>query len=134
RLAPGGFLYLAHEPVHMDEIRSSWTLFRRAWSIVPRGINRWETRASGHAAGEASWQERDTDYADYHYYRGGISLAAISRLAASHQVELHDVKHYNAHRSDLASWIDNAWFSALRWEQPQRTYFRAVFGRRGHDE
>lgn len=131
-LSPGGWLYLAHEPVHVDEVRTAWSLARRTWSAVPRAINRVQTLASGHAGEEASWHERDTDYADYHYYRGGISLRAIEVALETHGTELRSLRHYNAHRSNLASWIDNVWFSALRWEQPQRTYFRAMFRRRAH--
>ena len=130
RLRRGGFLYLIHEPTSPDELNRNAVLLRRLWSIVPRGLDRLirEVR-SGRAAANAEWGAHDTRYADYHYHRAGISVTALQGPLQAAGLTLRKATNYNAHDTSLVSWIDNFCFPFLRYEQFQRTYFRALWQR-----
>jgi ubiquinone/menaquinone biosynthesis C-methylase UbiE len=132
RLRPGGFLYLIHEPTSRDELARRAVPLRRLWSIVPRGLDRLirDMRPS-RAAVAQEWRAYDTKYADYHYHLAGISIAALRTSLQERGLTLREASNYNAHDSSVVSWIDNFCFPFLRYEQFQRTYFRAVWQRAG---
>jgi 2-polyprenyl-3-methyl-5-hydroxy-6-metoxy-1,4-benzoquinol methylase len=128
-LRHGGFLYLVHEPAHRGEMTASRLALRRLWSAIPRGTNRLLRHRTTNATLHHQWQDEDTTYADYHYHRDGISVSAISSALAPGGLWLVDTSRYNAHESSFASWLDNYWFNRFRYEQFQRTYFRALWQR-----
>jgi ubiquinone/menaquinone biosynthesis C-methylase UbiE len=129
RLALDGYLYLIHEPAHRSEMTSTALALRRLWSVMPRGGDRLLRRVTTNAELHRSWEAEDTRFADYHYHRDGVSVTAITSRLAARGYRLVDVSRYNAHGSSLVSWLDNYWFSHLRYEQFQRTYFRALWRR-----
>lgn len=128
-LVDGGFLYLIHEPAHKAEMSVGGLPLRQLWSVLPRGLDRIGRWARRNAAQEG-WAEQDTRYADYHYHREGISVRAIHDRLEPLGFELIANSRYNAHETDIASWLDNKIAPGLRYEQFQRTYFRATWQRR----
>jgi 2-polyprenyl-3-methyl-5-hydroxy-6-metoxy-1,4-benzoquinol methylase len=131
RIEPGGFLYLVHEPAQRDEMQRDPFGLRRLWSVVPRGADRLLRRRVSNPSLHREWEQQDTTYADYHYHRDGISVRAISAALSAVGMKLDDTSRYNAHETSLVSWLDNHWFDRLRYEQFQRTYFRAIWQRTG---
>jgi ubiquinone/menaquinone biosynthesis C-methylase UbiE len=130
RLRSGGFIYVIHEPAHHDELAGSVLVLRRLWSIVPRALDRiLRDLKRNRAAAAQHWAQQDTSFVDYHYHRGGISVAGLSATLAPHDLRLVESSRYNAHETSLASWLDNFCFPVLRYEQFQRTYFRALWRR-----
>lgn len=129
RIAPGGFLYLVHEPVHRTELTNHALALRRVWSIVPRGLDRLLRHTRMDSSLHREWQAQDTTFADFHYHRDGISVAEISQRLAPQGFGLTEASRYNAHETSLVSWLDNHWCSRFRYEQFQRTYFRAIWRR-----
>jgi hypothetical protein len=132
RVRPGGYLYLLHEPAHKQELTRTFQSFRRLWSVIPRGTDRVLRNASMPKAEHRTWESQDTTYADYHYHRDGISVRAISEVIAPLSFDLVDLSRYNAHETSFVSWLDNYYCSRFRYEQFQRTYFRAIWQRRAH--
>ena len=131
RIRPGGFLYLVHEPAHRAEMTSTKLVLRRLWSVLPRLANRLLRRRNTDAALSQQWAKEDTTYADYHYHRDGVSVIALTEALAPAGFRLSDSSRYNAHESSIVSWLDNHWFAPFRYEQFQRTYFRAIWRRLG---
>ena len=130
RLAPGGYLYLIHEPANRNELASRLLPLRRAWSVVPRGLDRaLRTFQPERRAANDEWHAQETKYVDYHYYRSGISVVDLNGVLARHDLKLVSASRYNAHENGVVSWLDNFWFPAFRYEQFQRTYFRAIWQR-----
>jgi ubiquinone/menaquinone biosynthesis C-methylase UbiE len=125
----GGFLYLIHEPAHKAEMSSAALPLRRLWSVVPRGLDRIGRWAKRNPA-QVGWAEQDTRFADYHYHLDGISVRAIDERLAPLGFKLFANTRYNAHETDVASWLDNMVAPWFRYEQFQRTYFRAIWQRR----
>jgi SAM-dependent methyltransferase len=130
RINPGGYLYLVHEPCHRSEMVGDPAGLRRLWSVLPRGLDRTLKTFKVDPSLHREWESHDTRFADYHYHRDGISTAAISGRLSRHGFNLTSVTRYNAHQTSFVSWLDNYWCAALRYEQFQRTYFRAVWQRR----
>jgi hypothetical protein len=97
------------------------------WSIVPRGADRLLRRTRASAALNRQWEQEDTRYADYHYHRDGISVRDISARLSPCHLSLWEISRYNAHETSLVSWLDNHWCARFRYEQFQRTYFRAIW-------
>jgi ubiquinone/menaquinone biosynthesis C-methylase UbiE len=128
RVATGGFLYLIHEPAHKQELTVAARRLRRAWSVLPRGLDR-IGRSLRPNRERTAWGQQDTRYADYHYHREGISVAAIDARLRGLGFELVEHTRYNAHETDVASWLDNVIAPRFRYEQFQRTYFRAIWRR-----
>jgi ubiquinone/menaquinone biosynthesis C-methylase UbiE len=132
RLAPGGYLYLIHEPAHRDELAASVMPLRRLWSVLPRGLDRvLRMLQPTRRASNEHWGAQETQYVDYHYHLNGIGLADLGDAVAVHGLRLIDASRYNAHENGVVSWLDNFCFPALRYEQFQRTYFRAIWQRSG---
>ena len=130
RLMPGGFLYLIHEPAHRAELAGSILPLRRVWSTVPRGLDRaLRSLRRDHERAAQRWAAQDTTYADYHYHLEGISLAALNQVLGARGLKLLDASRYNAHETSIVSWLDNFCCPFIRYEQFQRTYFRAVWQR-----
>jgi 2-polyprenyl-3-methyl-5-hydroxy-6-metoxy-1,4-benzoquinol methylase len=126
-ISPGGFLYLIHEPAHKTELTAA--PLRRLWSIVPRATDRLLRRTRMDIALHRNWEQQDTRYADYHYHQQGIGIAAITQAVAPCGLRLFDASRYNAHETSFVSWLDNYWCARVRYEQFQRTYFRAIWRR-----
>ncbi|PYR93747.1 MAG: hypothetical protein DMF84_08020 [Acidobacteria bacterium] len=129
RITPGGFLYLVHEPAHRTEMTRSSFALRRVWSIIPRGLDRLLRHTRMDSTLHREWEAQDTTFADFHYHRDGISMSAISQRLMPHGFGLAEASRYNAHETSLVSWLDNHWCSRFRYEQFQRTYFRAIWRR-----
>ena len=130
RIRPGGFLYLLHEPAHKAELARSHEALRRLWSVIPRGANRMLRSADRRENEHQTWERQDTTYADYHYHRDGISVQAITDAIRPLGFDLVDLSRYNAHEASAVSWLDNYYCWRVRYEQFQRTYFRAIWRRR----
>jgi 2-polyprenyl-3-methyl-5-hydroxy-6-metoxy-1,4-benzoquinol methylase len=130
RLAPRGYLYLIHEPAHRDELSTALLPLRRAWSVVPRGLDRvLRLFQPARQAANDQWHAQETEYVDYHYYRNGIGIADLTEVLTNRGLKLVSASRYNAHENGVVSWLDNFWFPAFRYEQFQRTYFRAIWQR-----
>lgn len=129
----GGMLYLIHEPAHRNEMARRALPLRRAWSVVPRALDRVLVNiGSRNTHGTFDWNDQDTRFADFHYHRDGVSVAAIQHALSEHGFSLTAEMRYNAHRTSAASWLDNRCCPGIRYEQFQRTYFRAIFTRDAH--
>lgn len=128
RVAAEGFLYLIHEPVHQRELAMRFRPLRRVWSVVPRGLDRLGRLLTPRGQTRV-WAEQDTTLVDLHYHRDGISVISLKQRLTALGFELLSLVRYNAHETSLASWLDNRAAPALRYEQFQRTYFRAIFKR-----
>jgi ubiquinone/menaquinone biosynthesis C-methylase UbiE len=130
RLAPRGYLYLIHEPAHREELSTTLLPLRRAWSVVPRGLDRvLRLFQPARQAANDQWHAQETEYVDYHYYRSGIGIADLTAVLTGSGLKLTSASRYNAHENGVVSWLDNFCFPAFRYEQFQRTYFRAIWQR-----
>lgn len=130
RIATGGFLYLVHEPVHKEELATSYRWARRLASVLPRGLGRisytWHKQIR---SGNQEWLRQDTTFVDYHEHRSGVSLVQITERLRALGFTIVSHEHYNSNRSSLGSYIDNRLLGGLRNEQFQRTYFRVILQR-----